>query len=254
MANEIDNLGSAGQAGSPTNVPPNANGGQTGNSGEPDYKALYEELNTKLGTQGQELGDYRKFFNQITPVLEKLDAQPDLIKAIVDGKVDAKLVQAALEGKIKIEDAAAIQQAHNQVKKDLGKEYDNTSPEALEKLLEEKLGILEKKFDEKESMRDFEKKTSDFIASKPDFEKYADAVTEWFKDHPENDDIATAYYAVVGQALEKAQREGDTEKAAEIAKAFALNASGGSSGGAQAKSQEEVVDMLISKQGNMNLL
>ena len=251
MGNEIDNLGasSAGQAGSASTVPP-VSGGETAI----DYRAMYEELNVKLGTQGQELGDYRKFFNQLTPVLEKLDAQPDLLKAIVDGRVDESLAKAVAEGKVKIEDAAAVTQAHNQVKKELGKEYDSTSPEKMEKLLEEKLGIFKQQIDEKESLRDFEKNTAAFIASKPDFEKYADDITEWFKDHPENDDISTAYFAVVGQRLEKAQREGDTETAAEIAKAFALNASGGSSGGSQGKTQGEVVDMLIAKQGNMNLL
>lgn len=253
MGTEIDNLGagSAGQAGSPVIVPPT--GGQT-----EDYKALYEELSTKLGAQGQELGDYRKFFNQISPILEKLDAQPDLIKAIVDGKVDAKLAQAAIEGKIKIEDAAAITQAHNQVKDNLGKDYDKLSPESVTKLIAEQMGVFQKQvtdtIDEKESLREFEQNTAAFIASKPDFENYADTITQWFKDHPEQDDISTAYFAVKGAELERAQREGDVEKVAEIAKAFALNASGAGSGGHHAASKEEMVDMLISKQSNLNLL
>lgn len=248
--------GSAAQAGSPGYVPPaTAAGGQTG-GGAPDYKALYEDLNTKLGSMGNELGDYRKFFNQITPILEKLDAQPELIKAIVDGKVDAKLAQAAIDGKITISEAVAVTDAHNQVVKDLGKDAKNTSPEEITRLVEEKMGVLRteinQSIDDKEDLRKFEETTAAFIASRSDFNDYAEQITEWLKDHPSQDDVATAYWAIKGQALEKAQKEGNTEKIAEIMKSLALNASGAGSGGSVVPTNEELADKFVAKHVNFN--
>lgn len=251
---------SAGQAGSAGGVPAvTTAAGQTTTSGgqEPDYKALYEELNTKLGAQGNELGDYRKFFNQIAPILEKLDAQPELIKAIIDGKVDAKLAQAAVEGKIKIEDAAAVTQAHDQVKRELGEKYEKTSPEEIKKMIQDHLGVFEEKItksiDEKEDLRKFTEQSAAFIASKKDFANYADDVTQWLNDHS-SDDVVAAYYAVKGMALEKAQLEGDQDKIAEIAKTFALNASGAGTSGSGSLSNDELADMLVAKRSNPNLL
>lgn len=82
-----------------------------------DLKAQYEELQTKLGSQGQELGEYRQFFQGISPLLDKLDEQPELVQAIIDGKVNSELAKAAAEGKVQIEDAAIVSKAHEEVKK-----------------------------------------------------------------------------------------------------------------------------------------
>ncbi|MBU0958950.1 MAG: hypothetical protein KKB31_03310, partial [Nanoarchaeota archaeon] len=38
-------------------------------------KEQYEELEKKLGTQGDELGEYRSFIKDITPLMEKLEGK-----------------------------------------------------------------------------------------------------------------------------------------------------------------------------------
>lgn len=46
------------------------------------------------------LEEYRKFFENISPLLDKLDANPELAQAIVDGKVDNELAIAVVTGEI----------------------------------------------------------------------------------------------------------------------------------------------------------
>jgi len=56
-----------------------------GSGDETVAKSQYEELESKLGEQGNELGKYRDFFKQVEPLLGELDKQPELVQAIVDG-------------------------------------------------------------------------------------------------------------------------------------------------------------------------
>jgi len=89
-------------------------------AGSPIDQEQYKNLESIVGKQGQELGEYRKFFDEVAPLLEKLDKNPDLVTAIIDGKVDSNLVKAAMEGKITIGEAQVISKANAEVKKDLG--------------------------------------------------------------------------------------------------------------------------------------
>ncbi len=45
----------------------------------------------------EELGEYRQFFAEITPLLEKLDKNPELTKAILKGNITAELAKAFTE-------------------------------------------------------------------------------------------------------------------------------------------------------------
>ena len=126
-----------------------ASGGDngSGNAGEAQVdldkyvsKSTYEQLESKLGEQGNELGELRKFYQDIAPLLDKLDAAPELVEAITAGKLDGKLAKAVLEGKVRIEDAVQVQKAHDEVKKDMGnKNFEKADPETLSKLVEDKL-------------------------------------------------------------------------------------------------------------------
>ena len=50
---------------------------------------------------------------------------------------DVNLAKAVLEGKVKVEDATTVAQAHSEVKKDIGKEeYKSLSPQEIEKLVQ----------------------------------------------------------------------------------------------------------------------
>ena len=78
---------------------------------------MYKSLETKMGEMGQELGGYREFVQSITPLLEKLDASPQLVQAIIDGKIDSDLAQAVADGKVTIGDAAVVTEAAKEVEK-----------------------------------------------------------------------------------------------------------------------------------------
>lgn len=257
------NQASVGQTGSVGNLSTSPAGGSAGELGNStsgvDFRTQYEELEKKFGTQGQELGELRTFFKSVEPLLEKLDSSPDMIKAILDGKIDSNLAKAALEGKVKVEDAAIVSAAHDQVKKDLGsKKYESASPEDVEKLVEQKAASIKEELtrtlEEKDELRAFEEKTAYFIANTQDFERYAADVNQWLLDHPSEDDIETAYFAVKGKALAKAMEEGDMSAIAELRKEMALNAGGGGSQGGSVTVNPNVVDSLIAPISDPNRL
>ncbi len=232
----------------------------SGNAGEsaPDLKAQYEELQTKLGSQGQELGEYRQFFQGISPLLDKLDEQPELVQAIIDGKLNPELVKAAIEGKVNIEDAATVSRAHEEVKKELGKEkYEKTDPAEIERLVSQGLEGVKKEFSQKlddvEELRSFEKRVTDFVSSKEDFAEYAEGITQWFKSHSDQDDIEVAYNVVKGKTLEDKIAADAVKAAAEAAKELAANAAGGASQGGVISTDPDVVDKLIAPKANPNI-
>jgi len=223
----------------------------------PDYKSQYEELEKKFGEQGRETGELRDFFKDVSPLLDVLDENPDVVKAIMDGKLTPDLAKAALDGKLKVEEAVEVTKAHAEVKKDLGKKkYEESSTEDVEKLVESKMSehrqSIDKRLSEAEELRSFEKGLDDFVSSTPDFPDYADAISQWFKDNPDQTNIKIAYDSVKGAAL-GAKAQSDEEKAkAEAEKNLAANAAGGASQGAQIVEDKGVVDDLISSSPNPN--
>lgn len=228
-----------------------------------DYieKSQYQEAEKKISVQGEELGINRKFLKEISPLLDKLRDKPEIIEAIVDGKIDATLAQAALDGKISISDANEVGQAHKEIKKDLGKkEYEKTSSEEIEKMvankvekaLAEKTKSLEGMITKSDSRREYEDKVNVFIKNTSDYGKYAKDINVWLEKHPEQYDISIAYEAVKGkEVIDKASEEEEI-KAAEAAKELASNAAGGSSQGGKVSEDKGLADQLIAGKGNPN--
>ena len=233
---------------------PNALGGSVGQpSNEPNYKELYEGLERKFGSQGKELGDFRGFFDNISPLLGELDKSPDLVQAILNGKISEDLIKAANDGKITFSDAQVIEQAHTEVKKELGKkDYGAASSDDIARLVEEKVGAVRQELREVEEARAYEASVSDFITRTPDFADYASDINEWLDEHDVTD-ISVAYYAVKGQMSEKAAKAAAQSNAGEMAKNMAANAAGGGSRYTYVPEGSSAVDELISGSRNPNV-
>lgn len=244
--------------GSPTNAPAfNSNNqgspaGQAQDGGQTDYKVLYEELEKKFGVQGNEVGEYRSFFNNIAPLLDKLDQSPEIVQAILDGKIDKNLAQAAYEGKINITDAATVSQAAAEVKQDLGKDYKGTSPEEVTKLIEQKVNEVRRELEESAELKDFETRSQRFIENTPDFVEHADKIDKWLDEHDVTD-IEIAYYAVKGQMSESAAKKAADIAANERAKEFVSNAGGGGVNAQYSPDGSRLVDNLIAGRHNPNV-
>jgi hypothetical protein len=284
MSNDDKNAVSAGQAGSADDLIKNSPSPNDGGSGElvktqPSIqgnnagagnadtvsKVQYEEAEKKLGEQGRELGEFRTFFKEVSPLLDKLQSQPELVEAIMEGRIDASLAQAVLDNKVKIEDAENITKAHDEVKKDLGTGYEKKSSADIEKMVAEKVGEITKKLEDSqetfkrdikssEERRKFEGTVESFISKTEDFSEYAKSINTWLEDHPDIYDIETAYYAVKGKALATKKAEEDEISKAEAAKLMAANAGSGSSQGARIIQDKSVADSLISSTSNPNAL
>ena len=252
------NLGS-GTPGSPI-VPPTptpdqvTQGGQTpvtGSENGTDKKA-YEELESRFGTQGQELGEYRQFFQNIAPLLDKLDQSPELVQAIIDGKVDKDIAKAVMEGRVDVRDAAAVIQANEEVKEKLGdKAYDLATPEKISKLVEAEVAKFRKDFEEKADLQTFQDYSQKFIEKTSDFQEYAEEIDKWLDSHDVTD-IEVAYYAVKGQMSEANAKKAADVAAAERAKELLGNAQGGGETAQYAADGTPVVDTLISGRPNPN--
>lgn len=244
------------------NGPANANELGLGGTGEPketenEFKNLYENAEKKIGELGKEVGDWRSFFDGISPLLEKLDKSPILVNAIIDGKVDENLAKAAVDGKISVEDAKIITKAHTEVKKDLGaKDYSNASKEEITQLVEERVAAIKKELEDKmtenDKLKSFEDSVYDFIEKTPDFGKYSAKVEEWLENHPDVADISVAYYAVKGELTEKEALEKAEEDRVNFEKEFALNSGGGSSRVSGVRGDSKLVDVLIGEKSNPN--
>lgn len=260
MADE--NLIGSNNMGSPNDISGPANAGEPAKPTEEMVpKSQYDELESKLGTQGSELGQYREFYNQISPMLDKLDSQPELVKAIMDDKIDASLAKAVLDGKVSIKEAETVTKAHEDVKKELGtKQYNAVSPEEIERLVEKKFAEMAKpitenidtKFSDAEKLRAYESGINEFINTTQDFPEYADRISKWFSSHPEQDDIRIAYDAVKGKALQEQYAKTQSVSEAEMAKNMALNAGGGSGMGSGSIDDQSVIDKLIAPMSNPN--
>lgn len=273
---EATNNASVGQTGSAPLYAsgPSANsfGGQPGATAKQDInpddyvpKSVYEDLESKLGQQGEELGEYRKFLTEITPLLEELKKNPELVQYIAEGKVDEKLAKAIAEGRVEVKDAMQVAQAHSEVKKDLGKDYNKANPQDVERLIAEKVEKLDKKIAETEAKlsesvtdveerRKFENSVNDFIESTDDFQQYAGEIEKFFEEHPDQFDIRTAYYAVKGRNMTKAEAAKAEELIAEERKRVAMNAGGGTSQAGALRVGEDAFETLVSHRGSPNRL
>lgn len=242
--------------GGPTIDPNNPSSGQLP---ETVSKEMYDSLHQKMGEMGNELGEYRTFIADIQPILDKLDENPDLIKAILEGKISSDLVKGILDGKVTVAEAATIEKAHETVKKDIGeKAYAAATPDQIARLVqdavEKKMEEVSTKIDERDELRAFESKVNDFIANTTDFVDYADQVSAWLDDHPDILDVETAYYAVKGKiSVEDAQKKAQ-EMQTEAAKEIALNAASGAGVATYVKRDSNIVDQLISGRSNPNVL
>ena len=250
-------------AGSPQQSVPNPNSfggpvGETPKVGEPQIDPVqHKELESLVGRQGAELGEYRKFISDIAPLLDNLDKNPEIVQAIIDGKITNDLAKAAMEGKVTISDATIVNKAAEEVKKDLGKEaYKGASPDEISKLIEDKAneikGDLQKEFKERDDLSAFETNVNDFINRTPDFTKYAKDIDNWLDKHDVTD-IAVAYYAVKGELSEKeAKAQADIDKA-EMEKSGALNMGGGTGNVThRIAGDDNLIDSLISNKANPN--
>ena len=216
-----------------------------------------QNLEKVMGEQGRELGDFRQFFADIGPLLEKLDKNPELVTAIVEGKIDSELAKAVMEGKVTVGDAQVVSAANVEVKKEIGaKAYKNASPEDIERLIEEKVSAAQQKMEgslkSMEETRAFEAHVNDFISRTPDFSEHAQAIDKWLDTH-DITDIEVAYYAVKGQLSEKDAKKLAQETEGEIAKNIALNAGGGTTRVSYSGEGANVVDSLIASRANPNI-
>ncbi|NCF75323.1 MAG: hypothetical protein GWO87_02455 [Xanthomonadaceae bacterium] len=65
----------------------------------------YQKLEKKFKSQGDELDKYKKLFEDVSPILEKLNDDPELAKAILEDKIDSRLVESVFSGKIDKKDS-----------------------------------------------------------------------------------------------------------------------------------------------------
>lgn len=229
----------------------NQTGGNNGSNSQ-----NYAELEARFGQQGQELGEYRTFFQNIAPILDKLDQSPELVQAIIDGKIDKSIAQAVMEGRVDVRDAAIVNKANEDVKEKLGeKAYNLATPEQINKLVEERvsdqLSKFRKDFEEKADLQSFQEYTQKFIERTPDFQDYATEIDKWLDTH-DVADVEVAYWAVKGQMSESSAKKAADAAAAERAKEVVGNASGGGQTSQYAPDGTPLVDQLISGRPNPN--
>lgn len=217
----------------------------------------FKELESLVGRQGQELGEFRKFFQDISPLLDKLDKNPDIVQAILNDNITADLAKAAMEGKVSISDAQIVSKAHTEVKKELGKKaYSESSPEDISKMVEDKVKEVRTEFETKLKERDdlssFESGVQDFIARTSDFAQYAAEIDRWLDEHDVTD-ISVAYYAVKGELSEKEAKKQAEVELAEHQKGLALNVTGGGTRATAVINDANVIDQLIGGKTNPNV-
>jgi hypothetical protein len=191
-------------------------------------KTQYEEAEKLIGTQGKELGELRDYFNTADPFLEKITAIPGLVDAIRDDKLDASLVQAILEGKVGVKEAADVQKATDAVAGDVGKDaFNSMKPEEIQKLVEEKLNETVSKLSEtiskdvasikeRQDLESALREAAAFVEKTPDFDTYAEEVAKYMDEHPNSSEgVEDVYYRIKGKALtQKAiedQKKAETE-------------------------------------------
>jgi len=231
-----------------------------------DYisKTEYDQLAEKLGTQGQELGELRNFINTITPMLQELEENPQIADAILAGKLDGELATAIMEGKVSISDAEKVAQAHDDIKKEMGKEqYTTASKKDINEAVEKRLQSIDEKVEtftrdvteklsKSEEKKQFIDKTNLFIQEATDFEEYAEAISTWLEEHPNIYDIEVAYEAVKGRSLTEESKLNAEKKIAEEKKNLASNMYSGQ-GHSEIIKEDSLIDTLIGPISSPNL-
>lgn len=249
------NSSASDQAGS-GNGPANGGAGQPGNV---NYEEMYNELQKKLGEQGKELGDYRSFFEKVSPALGVLDSNPELYEAVSSGAINDEIALAIKEGRVTISDVKLAEKAYADIEKSLGKKgVEKASVEDLKTLVEAKVGELKKEVTEtlreNEELRSFQNNVNDFVDRTPDFPQYAEEIEKWLEKHPDINDMEVAYFAVKGQLSGKDAEQRAEEEKAEYAKNMALNAGGGGSRSNFIDASDgDVIDSLIAPRSNPNV-
>lgn len=260
MTNPINASGTPGSANTVPAIDPNNPGGaaagQTGipqgGAAEVVPKSEYDQLFARLGAQGNELGQYKSFFESVTPLFNKLDNEPELVQAIVDGVITGELAKAVLAGKVQIGDANAVAQAAAIVQGNPDNQGKSASD--VEKLIEEKAQALRKEFEEKSELQNFERNTQKFIESTPDFADHAAEIAKWLDAHDSVNDVQIAYWAVKGQMSEAAAKKAAESASGERARDIVANAAGGSSPASFNQGSQNIVDQLIGGRPDPNRL
>jgi hypothetical protein len=250
-------MDSSAAAGSETKVPAGGAAGETPTTTAAGEKSAdYSELEKAFGRQGQELGEYREFVKQITPLLTELDSNPKLVQAILNKKIDVTLAEGILDGKVSIGEAEQVAQAHQKVKEDMGaKAYKAATPEEVQARVETTLREeMNRRFSEIQEQDEYKAGVNEFIDSTPDFKDYADKIVIWLNEHPDQDDIQVAYEAVKGKVLEREFAKANQAGAGEAAKQVASNTGGGNSPASGQIANDDLWDKLVSKKANPNVL
>jgi len=274
-----DSEGSSNDNNGPAN--PNMLGGEAGdpsanNSSKDEEtvpKTQYTELEKKIGEQGNELGEsrgkvkeYEQYFDDISPLMEKLSVDKELIGYITRGEINSKMIEGVLQGKIPEKEATEVTKAHDEVKKEMGKEeYAKASTEDVEKRITEKLkdvddkfSKMEQSFDTKladsEQLREYEKKVETFASNTPDLKEYLPRINELMEEHKEISDIKIFYQIAKGEKLEKNIKEEEEKNKSEEEKLMAANLGGGNSYGTVEINDPNVANQLIGNSSNPNLM
>lgn len=242
--NASNNVAS-GNTGSAATAPGNTTGQAAGGGVVFDYEKAYKELEVKMGTMGQELGEYRTFFGNISPLLERLDQNPELVQAIIDNKIDKSLAKAVAEGRITVNEAAVVSQADQQVRSEVGqKVIDSMSPEKIAQMVEAKAAEIRKDLENAADQKTFEEKTQKFIETTADFAEYAEAIDKWLDEHDVSD-IEVAYYAVKGKMSESKAKEAADAALTQRHQEIAANAVGGGNTAQYAPDGVPMIDKLV---------
>lgn len=218
-------------------------------SGEAASNGANEEVAKKVA-------DYESFFEGISPLLSKLDANPKLVEAIIADKISPEYAEAALKGELSVKEAQAATAATEAVKREVGeKAFSKMSDDELAKLIDAKVSeqttAIKNELNDREEMKEFQSYTNEFISSTPDFQNYAEAISAWLDDHDVTD-IRVAYYAVKGELTEKEAREAADKAAADNAKNVLLNAGGGGISSSALIEDKNVIDSLIAPRSSPN--
>jgi len=220
-------------------------------------KTQHTELEQKLGLQGQELGKYREFYEDIKPLLTQLNTNPelvDLIKGVATGNISSDLVKGVIEGKVSVAEAETVTKAHDEVKKDLGKkEYDKASPDDIDKLVESKLEKFKKEISEDTEIKEYEKDVTSFLTSVPDYAEIAPRIEKYIDEHRDVTDIRVIYAAVKGEMSMESDKKSKEKEAGEAAKNVASSTAGGPSEGSSMVQRRNAADELIAGRTNPNL-
>jgi len=228
-----------------------ASAGQPENQGQDATQTeAYKALESKLGEQGQELGEYRQFFQNVSPLLEKLDQNPELVQAILDDKIDSDLAKAVYEGKVTFTDAQAVTEAQKQVEEETtDKEKSTMTEEEINKRIEEKADAIRKEMEEKAELDDFTSQTEEFINNTEDFSEYADEIDKWLDKHDVTD-IRVAYYAVKGEMSEAEAKKKAKENRADASREYVENAQGGGDASGDLPESGSTIDDLVGGPSN----